>query len=261
MLRLLLLIILTAALSIAGTLTLSQGGLQRERAVRATLVAELEQHEQSLLAARQALEAAQQAQKRCERGAAALSTMVRLPDDMTEPPDDGAADQASSSGPLTEDQAPSLPPSALRWPTQRPALRRGQGQQADHGDPPGRPEALARLLELDSAQTAYYQNLLTEFEGRVDALFDRVAEQYEYAGQDPLAFQDMLQAVEAEKAELDAALDAELARVLHDEQQARYLQLPAESRGVGPNAGLDRLELQLLDLPFLLEASGAAPAD
>ena len=71
----------------------------------------------------------------------------------------------------------------------------------------------------------------------------------------------MLQEIEAEKTDLDALLDQELTRALSDEQAARYLALPTEERGVGPNAGLSRLDLQVFDLPFIFNASNGDVLD
>jgi polyhydroxyalkanoate synthesis regulator phasin len=109
------------------------------------------------------------------------------------------------------------------------------------------------ILALADDQEGYYQQLVADYGERVDALYDRVVEQYDLAaGQDPFSFQDMLLEIEREKSELDAMLDEDFARALSEQQRARYLALPSEERGIGPNAGLDRLELNLFDLPFIL---------
>jgi|GEM_PF-3737370 hypothetical protein len=124
-------------------------------------------------------------------------------------------------------------------------------RETDNAD--SRVATIASALSLGADQEVFYTQLLSDYENRVDALYDRVAEQYDYAsGTDPFQFQDMLLEIEQEKSELDAMFDEEFSHVLSEQQAARYLTLPAEERGVGPNAGIDRLDLQMFDLPFML---------
>lgn len=247
--RLSLLVGATSALSIVGTLVMTNDRLEREQRLREQSAAEIQRMQQKLAAVSLHLKDEKQDREdhHCEAseiegdGQHGRATTSSLDDTM----DQDAAVRLSTSDPTP-------------WDTLR-AER--QQTERSNSDIDSQARSVARLLDLDSEQDAYYEDLVSEFEGRVDALYDRVAEQYEYSGQDPLEFQDMLQEIEVEKAELDALLDQELTRVLSDEQAVRYLALPNEERGVGPNAGLSRLDLQVFDLPFIFNSSSADATD
>jgi len=261
-LRVALVVATTSALSVVSTLMWSEHGLERAHRLCAETTAEKQRIEQGPTAASGELEAEQRGRDRgyCEEAALRCGTQaMRLT---------GRQSEAVREDPLAAPAIVSLHDVA-EWSARRPSGDVNPWEQlravkqpvdaATHGaDGTARRTArVEQALELDSDQAIHYRDLVSDYEDRIDALYDRVAREYDYAaGQDPLQFQDMLQEIELEKADLEARLDEELLHALTDEQAARYLALPAEERGVGPNAGLDRLDLQAFDLPFVLFSSG-----
>jgi hypothetical protein len=166
------------------------------------------------------------------------------------------------SPPRAADESPNAAIVSSKAPTPWEQVRAGNAIPRfpldEDEDVDDRVATVREVLSLDAGQETFYAELLSDYEGRVDALYDRVAKQYDFAsGANPFQFQEMLVEIELEKAELDAMLDAEFSRALTEEQTARYLALPAEERGVGPNAGIDRLELQIFDLPFIFSGSSS----
>lgn len=263
-LSLLLLVSATAAVSIGGTLVLTNDRLERAKRLGEQAETEMQRTAQRLAAVSRQLETERHKSDRRLREDTELGCASEQPQATVGTPGEAIFKDRAAYVAGAERAARITPP-PTGDPTLWDELRAGSRQSIRASDgadgPVSRAASVAELLDLDQGQQNHYEELLSDFEQRVDALYDRVALQYDYTGQDALEFQDMLQEIELEKAELDAALDQEFTYTLTDEQAARYLALPAEERGVGPNAGLGRLELRILDLPWILSPTNGMLTD
>jgi hypothetical protein len=250
----------TSTLSVTAALMLSDHHLKHQQSLLGQAAAEAEQMEQRLAALQHRL-----AQETEENGRLRnqVATLERDADKLRAVASfNHGHGENNPSPPPAADERRNAALASSTAPTPWEQLRAGDAiprfplDEAEDGD--DRIATVREVLSLDAGQQTLYAELLSDYEGRVDAVYDRVAEQYDFAsGANPFQFQEMLVEIEREKSELDAMLDAEFSRALTDEQTSRYLALPAEERGVGPNAGLDRLELQILDLPFILSGSSS----
>jgi hypothetical protein len=248
----------TSLLSVATAMVLSETRVERQQLQLDEAAAEEKRAQQQLSVLRQDLDRERAESRRLrdqisslERDVVKLRALASFNPEEREP--ETPASSAVVARASTPDALPGVEPTSLQ------ALRSGASGFDAAPNPTdndgGRVSALSRALGLGADQEAFYRELISDYENRVDTLYDRVAEGYDFSGGvDPFVFQEMLVEILDEKAELDALLDEEFSRTLSEDQTARYLALPTEERGVGPDAGIDRLELQILDLPFILSS-------
>lgn len=250
----------TSTLSVAAALMLTDHRVKYQQSLLGQAAAEAQQIEQRLAALQHRLDQESEESGRLRNQ---MATLERDADKLRALASSTQGRGENNPSALTAvDNRPKAALASSSAPTPWEQLRSGNAlpgspvDEIEDGD--GRVATIRDILSLGADQETFYTELLSDYEGRVDALYDRVAEQYDFAsGASPFQFQEMLVEIEQEKSELDAMLDAEFSRALTDEQTARYLALPAEERGVGPNAGIDRLELQIFDLPFILSSSSS----
>jgi len=133
--------------------------------------------------------------------------------------------------------------------TQWERLRNWQdNRKGPYGKYNVRVNSISKTLDLDYTQASYYHTLLSDYEEQANALYEGVSSRLPDQGSDFNNFQTLLGEIELEKRRLDATFDQAFAQTLSPAQASRYEQLPPEERGVGPNAGLDRMQFQFSDL-------------
>jgi hypothetical protein len=107
---------------------------------------------------------------------------------------------------------------------------------------------MTRILDLDYSQASYYYSLIADYEERANALYEDASSQIADSGSDFDILADRFDDIEIEKRRLDETFDQAFLQTLTSEQTNRYMQLPAEERGIGPNAGLSRMQFKFSDL-------------
>lgn len=120
-----------------------------------------------------------------------------------------------------------------------------------YGDYNERVNTITKKLDLNDNQASYYHTLLEDYEEQANALYEGMRFPKLSSAYDLDNFQILLEEAELEKQALDEIFDQEFIHVLTPEQAKAYEQLPLGERGVGPNAGLDRLEFVFSDLSEL----------
>lgn len=123
-----------------------------------------------------------------------------------------------------------------------------ENRDGPYGDFNVRVNTISKKLNLDDSQASYYHALLVDYEEQADALYEGMRFTGLSSVFDFDHFQILLEEVELEKQALDTTFDQEFVQLLKTEQARLYEQLPPEERGVGPNAGMDRMEFTISDL-------------
>jgi hypothetical protein len=120
-----------------------------------------------------------------------------------------------------------------------------------YGQYNARVNTITGIIDLDYTQASYYHTLLAEYEEQAAVLYEGISSRIADQGSDLDNLQQVLDEVELEKRSLDATFDQAFVQMLSPEQASRYEELPPEERGIGPNAGLSRMQLELGDLQKL----------
>lgn len=128
------------------------------------------------------------------------------------------------------------------WRQLRARAANAAGPPAERADPygehGGRVRALSEALDLDLGQEETLHALLVDYDERAADLLDDAGFG---ASDDASQLDTALASVAEERRELDAAFDAAWIPALDANQAATYRALPADQRGVGPDAGEDAL--------------------
>jgi hypothetical protein len=120
-------------------------------------------------------------------------------------------------------------------------------EPADEDNFTSRSIRLRDALGLDIAQLAEYEALTAGFQQQAEALYANID------ATDMDTFAEQMTGVDQAMVQLDAEFDAAFSAVLTTEQATAYAQLPADSRGLAPDAGAAALEFELSDLLRLAE--------
>ena len=114
-----------------------------------------------------------------------------------------------------------------------------------------RVNGMASRLDLNAAQAQIYHELLQDFDDRAAVLYDDLEQDLDLRlgnAPDWQAFERRLAALEDARAELDAEFDRAFIATLAPEQAQSFERLPADARGMGPDAGLGALQISVADL-------------
>ncbi len=126
-----------------------------------------------------------------------------------------------------------------------------ENRDGPYGDFNVKVNTISKKLNLDDNQASYYHALLVDYEEQADALYEGIRFTGLSSVFDFDHFQILLEEVELEKQALDTTFDQEFVQLLTTEQARLYELIPPEERGVGPNAGMDRMEFTISDLSAL----------
>ncbi len=106
----------------------------------------------------------------------------------------------------------------------------------------GRTAMLRDALALDAAQASEYEAISARFEARAEALYGTVD------ATDMRVYTTQMNAIQADLDALHGEFDAAFSAVLTADQLRRYEALPADSRGLAPDAGVQAMTFDLAKL-------------
>ena len=237
-------IVITAVVTTAGLSSLVDSRVDQERQLRDQLTAHLIDLNNELESVRERLDRLDRANLADN---ASNSSIVPTTNNLTERPYENKESLRALVSKLMEEErtARRLANRDSQWKRLREWQEYREGPYGKHNV---RVNRMNNTLELDYSQTSYYHTLIADYEQRANALYEDIGGQLTGDGSDLSKLQDVLQEIEAEKRKLDEALDQAFIQTLSSEQASRYMQLPREERGVGPNAGLSRMNLNFSNL-------------
>lgn len=240
-------VVITAMITTAGLSSLLNSRLEQERQLRQQIRADLTGLTSELELLRQRLD--QQDRTSLDERIAAGNTVFPVTEITDTLQEREEMLRAVVSELIKEEQAEQR--AAIRD-SQWKRLREWQeNREGPYGNHNVRVNNMTRLLDLDYSQASYYYTIIADYEEQANALYEDASSQIADSGSDFDILANRFDDIETEKDRLDEAFDQAFIQTLTSEQVSRYMQLPAEERGVGPNAGLSRIQFKFSDLRAL----------